>query len=302
MTARTRRRIAAAFGTFALVVMILDGTRPAAAIPWLGALHDDAGVPTSTASPASSARQPTTPPTADPTGPGAVPADAPIAVPTIAPTPTPMPAPVPAPPPSRTPTPSPAPPKNVTTLPTPGPRVVYLTFDDGPSRYTPHVLALLARHDAKATFFVVGSQAAADPAGVRAIRAAGHKVANHSWSHPDLTRLSAAAIRGEISRTDAAFGAAAKCVRPPYGATNDIVAQAISSTGKRSVLWSVDSLDWTRPGADSIAGRILAQVTPGAIVLLHDGGGDRSQTVAALATVLDSLQSQGYSFRTLPSC
>ncbi len=183
-----------------------------------------------------------------------------------------------------------------------GSSVVYLTFDDGPGKYTPQVLSLLAAYDAKATFFVIGAQAAADPAGVRAIKAAGHTVANHTWSHPNLRELSAPAIRTQISRTDAALGFTTRCVRPPYGATNSTVATTVSSMGKRSVLWSVDPQDWARPGASTIADRVLSTVRPGATVLMHDGGGDRSQTVTALATVLETLKARGYAFRAVPGC
>lgn len=183
-----------------------------------------------------------------------------------------------------------------------GSKVVYLTFDDGPSGYTPAVLRLLAAYNAKATFFVIGSQASANPSTIRSIRAAGHAVANHTWSHPSLTGLSASAITSQLSRTDAALGFTAKCVRPPYGATNSTVARTISGMGKKSVLWSVDPQDWARPGSSTIANRILSTVRPGSIVLMHDGGGDRSQTVAALSTVLSSLKAKGYTFAAVPGC
>ena len=290
MTARTRRFLAVLIGVFALVVLILDGARPAAAIAALSAIG---GADSSGAAAKTVAARPSS---------GSVPTSS--AAPSAAPVPswTPRPA-VPsrpvAPAVPSVPRVVPADTKSVGSQ---GSRVVYLTFDDGPSRHTPAVLELLARAHAKATFFVVGSHAAANAAGLRAIQAGGHKIGNHTWSHPQLTRLSPNEIRSEIARTDAAVGFSATCVRPPYGATNGTVAATIAAVGKRSVLWSVDSLDWTQPGAEQIADTIVSQVRPGSIVLMHDGGGDRQQSVAALAIVLDSLAAQGYSFRSLPSC
>lgn len=181
-------------------------------------------------------------------------------------------------------------------------KVIYLTFDDGPSRVTtPQVLALLKKYDAKATFFMVGGQAAGKAAMVRQVRAAGHAVGNHTYSHPNLTKLTSRQISRELHRTDALVGRT-RCMRPPGGATNVAVASVALSEGKRVILWNVDTVDWRRPGANAIVARTLKTTRSGSIVLMHDGGGPREQTVQALKAVLPRLASQGYRFASLPSC
>ena len=120
-------------------------------------------------------------------------------------------------------------------------KVVYLTFDDGPTAaYTPQVLQILARYEAKGTFFVIGQQAAARPDLVRRIRASGHAVGNHTWDHPNLTTLPTAQVATQLTRTNAALGRRVRCVRPPYGAVNANVGGA-AATGLTSCP------DWPRP-------------------------------------------------------
>lgn len=177
---------------------------------------------------------------------------------------------------------------------------VYLTFDDGPDpTWTPRVLEVLRRHGAHAVFFQVGRNVAAYPDLVRQVRAEGHLVGNHSWSHARLTGLRARAVRLQLDRTDAALGGRVRCVRPPYGATDARVAGLVEARGQRTVLWDVDPQDWARPGADRLVRRILREVHDGARILLHDGGGDRRQTVAALDLVLTRLTARGYAFGLL---
>lgn len=175
---------------------------------------------------------------------------------------------------------------------------VYLTFDDGPGVSTPAILSILDRTGSTATFFHLGVNEPAFPHADARIRAQGSKVANHSYDHPDLTTRTPAQLRWQISH-----GPRAKCFRPPYGATNKAVHKAIGRAGLREVLWSVDTLDWTRPGTATLAkvGR-LKSITNGSIVLMHDGGGDRTQTVAALPTIIADLHARGYQVRALPSC
>ncbi|WP_207007381.1 polysaccharide deacetylase family protein [Nocardioides aromaticivorans] len=198
-------------------------------------------------------------------------------------------------PPETPPAGSPAPPER------PGKRgTVYLTFDDGPDpRWTPQVLDVLRRHGVHAVFFEVGQNVAAYPDLVARVRAEGHLIGNHTWSHAKLTDLRSRAIRDQLDRTDAALGGRARCVRPPYGATDPRVADVIGARGQRTVLWDVDPEDWAKPGTDRIVRRVLAQVHDGALVLMHDGGGDRSQTVAALEQVITRLQERGYGFGLL---
>lgn len=181
-------------------------------------------------------------------------------------------------------------------------KVVYLTFDDGPNpRYTPQVLALLKRHKARATFFMIGSSARSNPALVRRVKAEGHAVANHTYTHPWLTRIPASAVRSQLRRTDAVIGAT-KCMRPPGGFVNNSVRAVARREGKRIVMWTVDPADWSRPGAKAIASRVLNRTRSGSIVVMHDGGGSRVQTVAALSTLLPRLRAKGYRLEALPYC
>lgn len=175
-------------------------------------------------------------------------------------------------------------------------KVLYLTFDDGPQReWTPKVLQVLRKHKAQATFFVLGIQVAQYPELLAAERAAGHHVGNHTWDHKTLTLLPDAKVRQEI-----ATGVKSKCLRPPTGATNAKIAAIAAAYRQRQVLWDVDTKDWEKPGAAHIEHAILAGARPGAIILMHDGGGNRSQTVAALDRALTKLTKLGYTYRALP--
>ena len=180
---------------------------------------------------------------------------------------------------------------------------MYLTFDDGPGTSTRQVLDLLARYDAKATFFTIGSAAAAQAALTRRIVRDGHAIGNHTFSHADLTRLSPGEFAAEVERAEVTIrritGTTTRWLRPPYGATNATVRSLAAAHGYRLALWDVDPQDWRRPGATRIASIVVANVRPGRIVLLHDGGGDRAQTVAALRQILATLSARGYAFAAL---
>ncbi|MFI6155018.1 polysaccharide deacetylase family protein [Kitasatospora sp. NPDC051170] len=185
-----------------------------------------------------------------------------------------------------------------------GSKVVYLTFDDGPSTaYTPKVLNVLARYGVRATFFEVGQEVTAHPSVTGQVAEQGHSVQNHSWSHPDLSRLSASAVTSQVSRTDQAIraqtGRTPSCLRPPYGSLNSTVRSRAAALGKQVVLWSVDPQDWARPGTGAIESRVLRNVRPGSVILMHDGGGNRSQTVDALPTIISTLKARGYTFGVL---
>ncbi|MCY1136371.1 polysaccharide deacetylase family protein [Actinoplanes sp. Pm04-4] len=182
-----------------------------------------------------------------------------------------------------------------------GPKVVALTFDDGPHpAYTPQVLKLLRKHHIKATFFVIGQQAAAHPDLVRAIIDDGHMVGTHTWSHADLHRLPAGRVRSEVGRTvenvARTTGRIPNLFRAPYGSWSRTVFEVCAALGQTSIAWDVDPRDWDDPGASRIRSRILAQVGHRSIVLTHDGGGDRSPTVQALRSVLPVLLDSGYRF------
>jgi peptidoglycan-N-acetylglucosamine deacetylase len=171
-------------------------------------------------------------------------------------------------------------------------KVLFLTFDDGPDPvWTPQVLAVLARYDAHATFFELGAMQAAHPGLREQVLAAGNTIGSHSITHPELTVVSPAKRRHEIFD-----GPPSNCFRPPYGATNAKVRADIRAAGMVQVLWDVDPRDWARPGTQAIVQNILTHAHNHNIILMHDGGGDRSQTVAALDTVLSLLKAQGYSF------
>jgi len=184
-------------------------------------------------------------------------------------------------------------------------KCVALTFDDGPNPpYTGRVLDVLAQYDVPATFFCAGMQAAAYGEEVTRMVASGHAVGNHSWSHPFLPDLSGAELRLQLSTTDEALSAAtgkeaARLFRPPYGAyTRGQLSQLAGRQDRSIVLWDVDPTDWAKPGARVIANTVISQARPGSIILMHDGGGDRTQTVEALPAIIEGLFAHG--FRLVP--
>jgi len=184
-----------------------------------------------------------------------------------------------------------------------GPKAIALTIDDGPSPvYTPQVLQLLARYGITATFSMVGLQVRANPALAREVAQAGHLIANHTWSHLDLTKVSASTVSQQMSRgTDAiqsATGRRPDLFRAPYGAWSSYVLAQCADAGQTPLGWSVDPRDWSRPGTSSIIANIMRNTRAGSIILEHDGGGNRSQTVAALKTVIPRLLDAGYQFGT----
>jgi peptidoglycan-N-acetylglucosamine deacetylase len=188
----------------------------------------------------------------------------------------------------------------------PGPPPVALTFDDGPWPHTTaQILTILTQRQAPATFFVVGRQVQRYPELVRRELAAGMAIGHHSWSHPQpFDRLPVARIRAEIAHgrhTLVPLGVHPVGFRPPGGAASGTVLASVQRLGERTVLWSVDPADW-QPGvtADQLVWRVLAAVRPGAIVLLHDGGGNRSATVAALPAIIDGLRRLGLTVTVVP--
>ncbi|WP_158835515.1 polysaccharide deacetylase family protein [Streptomyces sp. NRRL S-350] len=185
-------------------------------------------------------------------------------------------------------------------------RVVALTIDDGPDpRYTPTVLALLQQHGIRATFFLIGENAVEHPELVREIADHGHHIANHTWTHPDLRSLSDTKVRDELVRTSDLLhrttGRLPAWFRAPGGDWSPASLKVAADLGMRNMAWSVDPRDWARPGTSAITDRILKDVRPGSIVLNHDGGGDRSQTVAALKAYLPVLIDSGYFFTAPPN-
>jgi peptidoglycan/xylan/chitin deacetylase (PgdA/CDA1 family) len=177
-------------------------------------------------------------------------------------------------------------------------KVVALTFDDGPSEYTPLIMAALQEADVPATFFCIGQHAQVDPGQVDALKAAGFEVENHTWDHRIQLHLSAETIRKEIQATEAVVGPT-KYFRPPAGYYNDRIREVVASLGMMLIRWDVDSRDWQHQDVEWILSRVKSAVRPGSIVLMHDGGGDRSQTAAALPELISWLRSKGYEFVTI---
>ena len=183
------------------------------------------------------------------------------------------------------------------------PRVA-LTFDDGPDPvHTRRVLEILDRYGVRATFFCVGHHVAALPDEVRRIAAAGHELGNHSWSHPYLPDLTADQLREQLDRTAEVVarvaGEAPTRFRPPYGALTPEVLAALEGYPTTLTMWDVDSRDWTRPGPERIAATVLEAAGPGSVVLMHEGAGDRGQTVQALPSIVEGLLERGLDLVTV---
>ncbi len=183
--------------------------------------------------------------------------------------------------------------------------IVALTFDDGPSpTFTPQVLQTLEEHRVRATFFVVGMRVESFPDVVRAIANGGHELGNHTFSHP-LKQLNEAQFENELQRTHQIIqqvtGVTPKIYRPPGAYYNKTTLEVLKKHGYTMVLWSwwQNPKDYTNPGADVIAQRILAEPRNGDIIVLHDLGGNRSQTVEALPTIIKGLQEKGFAFVTV---
>jgi peptidoglycan/xylan/chitin deacetylase (PgdA/CDA1 family) len=183
----------------------------------------------------------------------------------------------------------------------PADKVLYLTFDDGPNaRWTPQILEILLQYDAQATFFVIGSEADKRPGLVQTIVDAGHVVGHHTWSHHTLQGVDRATFEAEIESTNVAVdGVVSPYLRAPGGAIDADIRAYADEMGLQVIYWDIDPSDWKLPSAEEIASRVIRRAGPGKIVVLHDGGGDRSQTVAALPVILETLAAQGYVFKAI---
>jgi len=179
---------------------------------------------------------------------------------------------------------------------------IAMTFDDGPSaENTPRLLEMLKQRNIKATFFLIGQNVASNPDLVRRILAEGHEIGNHSWTHPQLSKLSDQRVSSEITKTQDAIkdasGFTPTLLRPPYGAITPRQREWIENQfGLSIILWSVDPFDWKRPGASVITQRILTETRSGAIILSHD---IHKQTVDAMPATLDGLMRKGFKFVTV---
>jgi polysaccharide deacetylase family sporulation protein PdaB len=183
-------------------------------------------------------------------------------------------------------------------------KVIALTFDDGPhSTYTPQILDLLSLYDAKATFFVVGERAEKHPEIILREIEDGHEIANHTYTHPFSS--STDQLKMELEKTNKLIhsitGIYPVLYRPVGGNYNEHTVNAAVESGYKVVMWSwhQDTEDWKRPGTQKIINKVLSGTTPGNIILFHDAGGNRSQTVEALKEILPELKKQGYEFVTV---
>jgi peptidoglycan/xylan/chitin deacetylase (PgdA/CDA1 family) len=185
-------------------------------------------------------------------------------------------------------------------------REIALTFDDGPWYDTPQFLNILEHYHVPATFFEIGEQISTYGEGgavERRMLADGDMIGDHTWSHPNVSGAGAFA-RGQILRTASAIKTATHGFRPclfraPYGAVSGALISEARSLGFTTIQWDVDTVDWSRPGTATIERRAIGGAHPGAIILQHDGGGDRSETLAALPDEITTLKREGYHFVTV---
>jgi peptidoglycan/xylan/chitin deacetylase (PgdA/CDA1 family) len=181
--------------------------------------------------------------------------------------------------------------------------MVAITFDDGPGPYTPSVLRILERSHIPATFFQLGGQISGREHLLRRMLRDGHALANHSYNHANLAGGGPAAYRqlaATSGRIRGASGYTPCLFRPPYGAVSGSLVSEALRLDMLTIIWDVDPRDWSRPGAGAIRARVLGGVRPGSIVLLHDAGGPREQTVGALPGIIARLRARGYRFVTVP--
>lgn len=179
---------------------------------------------------------------------------------------------------------------------------IAMTYDDGPHPVnTPRLLDMLAARNIKATFYVIGNAVNQNPGVLRRTVAEGHEIGNHTQTHPLLSRLGDSQLRQEMQRCEDSIGRAAgirpRTMRPPYGGLLQRQRQLVlNEFGYPTILWSVDPLDWKRPGASVVTSRIVSGTTPGGIVLAHDL---HSQTIDAMPQTLDGLLRRGFKFVTV---
>lgn len=186
---------------------------------------------------------------------------------------------------------------------TSGERLVALTFDDGPGEDTTALLDELARLNVKATFFVLGDQIAKFPGVVRRAVQEGHVVGTHGDDHTPFTKIDPVALievgRIAVATLGEEIGQPVKLVRPPGGHYDTAVVEALGEVGLTTWLWTIDPRDWEQQDAGAISETVLSGLTPGAVVLMHDGPSDRSATVASLAAIVEGVRARGYRFVTL---
>lgn len=189
-------------------------------------------------------------------------------------------------------------------------RQLALTYDDGPNDpYTQRLLEVLARHNVRATFFLIGRYVKQLPEIAREISQAGHVVGNHSFTHPLLIFKSEEEIRRELADCRAAIqdaiGVHSNLFRPPFGGRRPAVLRVAREIGLEPIMWNVTGHDWNAPPAEEIERKVVKQIRGGDVILLHDGGHqqlgtDRSQTVLATDHLLSRYKNEGFEFVTIP--
>lgn len=184
-------------------------------------------------------------------------------------------------------------------------KVVALTFDDGSDGTNINkILDILSANNVKATFFLTGSGAKKHPSWIKNISAKGHQLGNHSYSHPDFTKLTAAKIKSELDTTETAIkGITGKSTKPifraPFGASNAAVLKAVGDAGyTHTIQWNIDTVDWKGVSATEITNKVVNNIVPGSIVLMHTGAG-ASGTPGALPGIISKLKAKGYKFVTV---
>lgn len=185
-------------------------------------------------------------------------------------------------------------------------KVIALTFDDGPDpTYTPQIAELLKQYHARATFFVVGSRVNSFPEVARLLASEQHELANHTYTHPDMRRISPEKLAQEVAKTQETIyevtGTKPLLFRPPGGYYSESIVNIAKRAGALVIMWSwhQDTRDWSDPGVKKIVNKVLKNARNGDIVLFHDYGGNRKQTVQALKEILPELQNRGYQFVTV---
>lgn len=180
---------------------------------------------------------------------------------------------------------------------------VALTFDDGPSHYTPQILAILKKYNVKATFFIVGTNAKLYPEYLKQIHEQGHVIASHSYTHAMLTKISEAQLQKEVNLPvdiiNGIIGIKPKCLRYPFGLSNEHVRNVIREHGMMPVPMGFNSFDYERPGTQKIISWVLKNSYSKQVILMHDGYDKREQTVAALPVIIEGIQKKGLGFSTI---
>jgi peptidoglycan/xylan/chitin deacetylase (PgdA/CDA1 family) len=174
---------------------------------------------------------------------------------------------------------------------------IAIGFDDGPSDYTPKILQVLSQYDSHATFFEIGQETAGRAATMRKILAQGNEIGNHSLHHE--LGPSSASLHETNRLIRIATGFRPCDFRPPDGAVSSGLVSRAHAQRMVTVKWNVDPRDWASPGVDAIASGVIHNARKGSIVVMHDGGGNRSQTVAALPAILSHFRHRGYEFVTV---